>query len=302
MSDPPPRKVGSLRDRIAAFENKGPASTPAPAPVPRPKPAGGVQWKPKPISPPSSPRSSADQHAEHKQAGGMSASDAKESIGKGVSLKERMAALQGKGGFGGFPGVGSVPPPPKPATEKPKWKPPPAIVSPRSDDDEHPVEPKEAHASSTSPPPHSEDDHDHATTSHEDSQKEGETTATEGPAEEEEVDPEEEERQRRAAIAARMARLGGARVGMAPPVFGRKPDIKKPSPPKEVQAPVEPKVTTGKVYVMDCISSCLCALQSHHLPMRHQQKMLAPSLYQRSQQVLVGKQVSLYEANRFFGI
>ncbi|TFY73652.1 hypothetical protein EWM64_g10360, partial [Hericium alpestre] len=48
--------------------------------------------------------------------------------------------------------------------------------------------------------------------------------------EEKEDDPEEEERARRAAIAARMARLGGARVGMAPPVFGRKPDVpaKKP--------------------------------------------------------------------------
>ena len=29
MTDPPPKKVGSLRDRIAAFENKGGAPTPA---------------------------------------------------------------------------------------------------------------------------------------------------------------------------------------------------------------------------------------------------------------------------------
>jgi hypothetical protein len=47
------------------------------------------------------------------------------------------------------------------------------------------------------------------------------------------VDPAEEERQRRANIAARMAKLGGARVGMAPPMFGAKPPVpaKKPSLP-----------------------------------------------------------------------
>jgi hypothetical protein len=43
------------------------------------------------------------------------------------------------------------------------------------------------------------------------------------------LDPDEEERQRRAAIAARMARLGGMKVGMGPPIFGRKPEI-KPKP------------------------------------------------------------------------
>ena len=46
-------------------------------------------------------------------------------------------------------------------------------------------------------------------------------------------DPEEEERQRRAAIAARMQRLGGARIGMAPPVVGPKPPIRRPSVQKE---------------------------------------------------------------------
>jgi hypothetical protein len=52
----------------------------------------------------------------------------------------------------------------------------------------------------------------------------------------EQLDPEEEERQRRAAIAARMARLGGARVGMSPPVFGRKPSIKRTETPKDEEA------------------------------------------------------------------
>ena len=55
-----------------------------------------------------------------------------------------------------------------------------------------------------------------------------------------EDDPEEEERQRRAAIAARMAKLGGARVGMGPPVFGRKPDVpKKPEVRKEEETKLE---------------------------------------------------------------
>jgi hypothetical protein len=48
---------------------------------------------------------------------------------------------------------------------------------------------------------------------------------------EETVDPEDEERQRRAAIAARMARIGGARLGMAPSGLAKKPPmpIRKPT-------------------------------------------------------------------------
>ena len=207
MSDPPPKKVGSLRDRIAAFENKGGAAAPAP-PAPRPKPAGGVSWKPRPRSPP--PVSNEETPAATKP-GGMSAADAKASIGQGGSLKERMAALQGLHAFGGS----SAPPPPKPATEKPKWKPPPVVSPPPADDDET----DEPHQS-TAAPETEPDAHEHKQT------EEGEQAEKQDEGEAE-PDPEEEERQRRAAIAARMARLGGARVGMAPPVFGRKPDIKK---------------------------------------------------------------------------
>ncbi|KAG1718594.1 WD40-repeat-containing domain protein [Suillus paluster] len=122
--------------------------SPTPGPAPRPKPSTLQSWKPKVPSPPQSPE------PERKTAG-MSASDAMESIGKGGSLKERMAALQGK-------------------------------------EDEHEAQQDDA---------------------------------------EPEQDPEEEERQRRAAIAARMARLGGARVGMGPPMFARKPAPKKPATP-----------------------------------------------------------------------
>lgn len=112
MSDPPRPKPGSLRDRIAAFENKGPAQAAPAPPAPRPKPR---EWKPKPVaaSPPGSPSatpdaavtSSATPDEPHgaRKVGGMSASDAKESIGMGGSLKERMAALKGMGAFGGAP-------------------------------------------------------------------------------------------------------------------------------------------------------------------------------------------------------
>lgn len=224
MSDLP-KKPGSLRDRIAAFENKAPAST-APPP-PRPKP-GNLQWKPKVPSPPSSPPASSTGDglslAEKKFAAGMSASDAKETIGAGGSLKERMAALQGRGGFGGM--SGAVSPPPKPASEKPKWKPPPVVQVVDPDEPDKPSAPATPAAADSAPDVGSEP--------HTESTEHAQPAEDEGkPAEE---DPEEEERQRRAAIAARMARLGGARVGMAPPIFGKKPDIKKEIKKEEVEA------------------------------------------------------------------
>lgn len=217
MADPP-KKVGSLRDRIAAFE-KSSTNAPAPGPPPvKPKP-GGVSWKPRPVTPPLEDAGSST--SEKKVLSGMSASDAKESIGKAGSLKERMAALQGRGGFG------ASPPPiaPKPAVERPKWKPPPAVAAPANDEEQaeptkSPIISADSPASVPTSPPAVEG-----------SEESGPVQTDEAkPADEE--DPEEEERQRRAAIAARMARLGGARVGMGPPVFG-KPAIRKPSLPKE---------------------------------------------------------------------
>ena len=224
MSDqpPPPKpKPGSLRDRIAAFEKPSSTTGPGPGPAPRPKP-GGLSWKPKAPSPPSSAGSSVDHGIiPERKAGGMSASDAKESIGKGGSLKERMAALQGRGGFGAPPPVVA-----KPMLDKPKWKPPPVISPPLEDKDEDQTDARESteHIPHTAKSPES----DSIKSTGEDES----APAVEGdePAE---VDQEEEERQRRAAIAARMARLGGARVGMAPPVFGKKPSVKKVETPKE---------------------------------------------------------------------
>ena len=158
----------------------------------------------------------------------MNVSDAKESITKVASLKERMAALQGRGGFG----AGPAPPPVKPAVEKPKWKPPPQVV---------PTPPEEGGKVEEGEGPGGEGDGDldapravQAPVSIIGVQSGEEVVAGQGAEEENvegdgaaEADPEEEERQRRAAIAARMARLGGARVGMAP-MFGRPSVTKKP--------------------------------------------------------------------------
>ncbi|KAI6139351.1 hypothetical protein BKA82DRAFT_4224452 [Pisolithus tinctorius] len=218
---PPPTKPkpGSLRDRIAAFENKNAPATSAPgpgagvaAPVPRPKP-GNLQWKPKPPSPPPAIPDQASKIAG--VGGGMSASDAKESISRGGTLRERMAALQGKGGFGA-----PAPPPVKPVVvEKPKWKPPPVVSPPPVDDEGVP-----GRASSQSPPYRrsTSPPSDALTKTRSSPPPEGDRTSP---------DPEEEERQRRAAIAARMARLGGARIGMAPPIVAPKPVVRKPTAP-----------------------------------------------------------------------
>jgi hypothetical protein len=259
-SPPPKPKPGSLRDRIAAFENKSSASPSLSPPLPRPKP-GGLTWKPKPPSPPSSPGSPADQglqSPERRNFSGMSASDAKESIGKGGSLKDRMAALQGKGAFG------APPPPlaPKPAFEKPRWKPPP-VISPLPEDGndgetahEHQARP------SVKPPiilPKSPVEGPADPVVEEETQQSvtGDETASNN--------PEEEERQRRANIAARMARLGGTRVGMAPPVFGRKPSLPKETMPKEdvnlvptpkEEVPSESNVAVDSVTESECFYEC----------------------------------------------
>lgn len=231
QSPPPKPKPGSLRDRIAAFENKG--SAPQGPPIPRPKP-GGLQWKPRAPSPPAS--SDTPQSGERKppSTGGMSAVDAVESIGRGGSLKERMAALQGKGAFGGPP----PPVAPRPNVERPKWKPPPAPVTSVG-------ESKEAIAgvdasgreASRSPPPRAAVSP--SPERQETLNREEDSVPQEG--DDGDHDPEEEERQRRAAIAARMARLGGARFGMAPPIFAPKPTVRKSAPGPEVkeEAPVD---------------------------------------------------------------
>ncbi|PPR07757.1 hypothetical protein CVT24_003707 [Panaeolus cyanescens] len=264
QSQPPKPKVSSLRDRIAAFEKSASSASSAPAPPPpRPKPAGFASWKPKPPSPPGSPSanastSSASSAAGASRPGGMSVTDAKESITKGGSLKERMAALQGKGAFGAPPPVA-----PKPPVEKPKWKPPPAVAPPIDDDDhagvgssatadiaaavERTISPPSV---TKSPEPTegavTEGDAETAATKESPIPQAADDGEQETPA-----DPEEEERQRRAAIAARMARLGGARLGMAPPVFGKKP----PPPPKKSTSIHEEDKPRGEVISPEPIKS-----------------------------------------------
>jgi hypothetical protein len=240
MSDdnPPPvrPKPGSLRDRIAAFEQK-PASAPAPPP-PRPKPGTLSKWTPKPAEPPSPTKA-----PPARPEGGMNATDAKTSIGAGGSLKERMAALQGIGAFGA-PAAAERPRPP--SSEKPKWKPPPQVqMSPPIGEEGADVQPTAPFSppivsppAIVSPPP---------IASPPPADEAGEAAVATAEGEEGEADPEEEERQRRAAIAARMARLGGARVGMGPPVFGKKPapPPKKPSMDGKTEAEPAPAKEPG---------------------------------------------------------
>lgn len=201
MSDQdPPRKIGSLRDRIAAFENKEPQA-PAPAPGPRPKP-GHVKWQPRERSPPPAPVHADVTAAEHGE-GGMNPSDAAESVGK-MSLKERMAALQGRGFGAPAPAA-----PPIQRTEK-KWQPPPKperTTSASEHEDEGAGAGEERSVRSPIRSPMS------ALVEIERKEEPGDEPA----------EDEEEERKRRAAIAARMARLGGARLGMGPPVSAPKP-------------------------------------------------------------------------------
>lgn len=249
MSDPPQPpaakpKPGSLRDRIAAFEKPASSTSAAKPPPVRPKP-GNIAWKPTPPSPPSTATENTDH--EEKKSGGMSASDAKESIGKGGSLKERMAALQGKGAFGG----GAAPGPP-PAGPKPVKRPPLVVAPP-------PIEEPEEEISQ----PEEDKQHDERTKEQpsESEARDGTDVARTGfkddmPKEEKDVPIEEEqdeaakERERRAAIAARMARLGGARVGLAPPMFGKKPEVKdkpKVTPSEETGLAIASEKATSLV-------------------------------------------------------
>lgn len=193
MSDnpTPPKKVGSLRDRIAAFE-KPQASSSAPTPPPqRPKTGNLVgQWKPKQLERVAPPTEDSDV-----DKGGMSAGDARHSISRVGGLKERMAALQGKGAFGVSVDQSASKAPPLPSEQGKArvWR---TVVD--------------------VPPP--------AATTHDEYNNDATAIpSSDGAAMEESVDGDSEpkteedlERERRAAIAARMAKLGGARVRTLP--------------------------------------------------------------------------------------
>ena len=123
----------------------------------------------------------------------MSTDDARRSISRVGGLKERMAALQGKGGFGAAVDSNAPKAPPLPSEQGKArvWRavadlPPPA-----------PAEHDE----------YNDDDAATALPASDDATKEENVDSDSEPKTEEEL-----ERERRAAIAARMAKLGGARV------------------------------------------------------------------------------------------
>lgn len=201
MADEDAPKKMSLKERIAAFEKggSGPAAA-APSgsapPAPRPKPGTLGQWKPKTTEGTPAAAASAAPVTAPKR-GGMSASDAQESITKTGGLQARMAALQGAGAFG-QPQTSSAPPLPSHEGKPRVWK--TAVEHPPPKHDEHLDEHTPAAAD--------------ADTADEEIPKQEEAAPIEQVKADEDNDDEaaEAERERRAAIAARMARLGGAKV------------------------------------------------------------------------------------------
>jgi hypothetical protein len=237
----------TMKDRLAFFAAaQGKAGPPPPI---KPKPAsGGLTWSqrqklrqeeeakereaggpttiteavaPSAAAPAAAPTpASTSPKAEKREAAGLSAADAQTSIGKGGSLKERMAALQGAGAFG--QGEEQAKPTP-PAPSGKVWK-RPAAPEPTSED-----EVDEEGAAIKSP-----------------TGEEGDALAEAGEQFEEKTE-EEEERARKAAIAARMAKLGnrGPMAMAIPPKPARKPtreSIASPTSetkPDDLSTPIE---------------------------------------------------------------
>ncbi|CDZ97442.1 Src homology-3 domain [Phaffia rhodozyma] len=275
---------GSLKDRMAMFQQKATPATSGPPPI-RTKPAGNWSWKNKPAVSSSSTAeqsmtslkvesatSSLGADEAHppttlpaSQPGGMSASDAKESITKGGSLKERMAALQGKIG-------GAAPiPPPVPSGKPRVWKRPEAPSAPVSEL----VQPEEKKKSKWVVEEVSRDELDgsvlksgedllksnegleenteagtSATIDKSSGDKEVVPELTEAEqAEPAAVDDEEVvEKERRAAIAARMAKLGGRGMFAPPPPpptpIIRKQNINDSTTTEEASIASEPSSST----------------------------------------------------------
>lgn len=240
----------SMKDRLAFFtaaQNK-----PSPPPPVKSKPAaGGLTWSQRqklrqeqeakekestiatspttstPIASPgpSIPESKQRDDAENKEEQGtaMSAADALSSISKGGSLKERMAALQGVGAFGG---AEKKPAPPAPTGKV--WKRP--TVQEKEPEPEGDME-----AENQSP----EKGLTHKPLPSSEEAREPESDTKDEVAKEEETE-EEQEKARRAAIAARMAKLGArGPMGMMPPA---KP-VKKPT--RETGITAEDKNSTS---------------------------------------------------------
>lgn len=232
----------SFKDRLAAFNSpKSTAGSPGRGPPPalKPKPAAGgpgtwsYRQKQKeeeekklreagvaPVPQVASVIESSDgqeptSEVNEKASGQMSASDAKASIGQGLSLKERMAALAGSQAFGGTAASTQPEAPPKPSKT---WKRPEVAAG---EEATLPIPGQMAPVRSNSM----------RSTEGPEAETEGEQNAGDSIAEERgltseggEQDDEQQEKERRAAIAARMARLGGRGMfGAAPPALKPKP-------------------------------------------------------------------------------
>ncbi|KAI9634950.1 uncharacterized protein MKK02DRAFT_37826 [Dioszegia hungarica] len=207
-----------LRQEQEAKEREEGGGTPAAAPAGPAVTPAAASAAPAPAAPAAS-----GTEGEVKAGAGLSAADAQNSIGKGGSLKERMAALRGAGAFGA-PEAKAAPSPPPKASGK-VWS--------------RPAAPE--------PQPGDEEEDEGAARPSEDQKGEAETgtgdTEVVGEEATEETE-EEQEKARRAAIAARMAKLGArGPMGMAaqpPPKPARKPtsDNIASSPTAEKSDPV----------------------------------------------------------------
>ncbi|KAM0746882.1 hypothetical protein T439DRAFT_350457 [Meredithblackwellia eburnea MCA 4105] len=179
---PPPKKpMTAMQARIAALNAASANSAPPGPPPPRPKPtvfrtkampspspaitstsdsSTSTSSSPAP-APPALVSASSSESTNTEGTGGMSASDAKESISRGGSLKDRIAALQGGGAFGGGP---AFEPPAAPGRPPKPWKRPPAPAPPPVEGDdvdgesksvstsEQQVQGEEAASDTSSPP------------------------------------------------------------------------------------------------------------------------------------------------------
>nr|ODN99813.1 hypothetical protein L204_02253 [Cryptococcus depauperatus CBS 7855] len=205
-----PAQPQSMKDRLAFFQAA--QNKTAPPPPIKPKPAiSGLTWSQRqklrqeqeakekeqaeakgeiPLASAavsSSESTTTNDRKSEPQNSGMSAADALTSITKGGSLKERMAALQGSGAFGGGTTASSLP-----ASSGKIWK-RPSVPDPVPNTEEE-AEGLESFVRVRSPETEDKDTLD----------KEAKEQSTKG----EDQTEEDEEKARRAAIAARMARLG----------------------------------------------------------------------------------------------
>lgn len=168
-----------------------------------------------------------------------------------------MAALQGKGAFGGPP----PPVAPKPNVERPKWKQPPSVPAP---EESIAAIDEDVRETSRSPPPRavaSPVPENQPT-----SNREGESDPVVQEGDGGDPDQEEEERQRRAAIAARMARLGGAHFGMGPPIFAPKPVARKSEPAPSADEATNQEVPADQSTVAKESTEALVTSPSPDLP------------------------------------